>query len=99
MLNLTQVDLAANTAARLCTVPPGPVTVVLTNTGTAAVAVGVADTVTATNGTTPNFTPGGALIPVGGSVTISGYPGSAGVTLFGISTAAANVGVFISTSG
>lgn len=78
-------------AVKLVDVPPGPCTVTLSNTGTVAVSVGTANTVTATNG---------FAIPPNGVVNIPGNPGSAPVSLWGIAASGTNaVGVLVSSTG
>jgi hypothetical protein len=81
-----------NSAALLCTVPPGvgSVTISVAAANTTFVYVGTTSSVTATNG---------AAIIGGSSVTIPLYPGSKGTPLYAIGSVAGPtpVGVFIST--
>lgn len=92
-------------ASLLVTVPAGPSSVVLTNTGAAPVAVGAGTGVAGSNLSGTVATAGGALIPAGGSVTLTAPSGaaSAGSTpLYAIvasGTAPAAVGVFLVTGG
>lgn len=92
MLNTYQVSVGAS-AVKLIDVPPGPVTVVLTNTGTAAVAIGTTANVTATTG---------GLIPAtNGVVTLANPTGTSakGYTLYGIAAGGTNaVGIFLVTA-
>lgn len=90
MITPSQVSVGTS-IVKLVDVPSGPCSVVLTNSGTAAVAVGTSSTnTTATNG---------GVIPVNGTVTLNGYPGSKGITLYGIAAGGTNpVGIFISTA-
>jgi len=82
-----------NSAAKLCTVPPGvgSVTITVAAANTTIVYIGVVSTTTATNG---------AAIVGGSSVTIPMYPGSKGTDLYAIANVAGPtpVGVFISTA-
>ena len=76
-------------SALLCSIPPGPCTVVLTNSNVTAadiVYIGTGGTVTA--GT-------GAPIPSQGSVTLTFPPGTSGATLYAIGVASSVVGVLI----
>ncbi|MGO9208096.1 MAG: hypothetical protein ACLQBX_18290 [Candidatus Limnocylindrales bacterium] len=76
-------------SAQLCSIPPGPCTVVLTNSNVTAadiVYIGTVGTVTA--GT-------GAPIPSQGSVTLTFPPGNSGATLYAIGVASSVVGVLI----
>lgn len=73
-----------------CTVPPGPSSVVLSNTGsTNVIYIGTNTNVTSTNG---------FPLPVGATVTFYGYPGSKGTSLFAIAAGTGNsLGIIIST--
>lgn len=89
MINTYQVSVGTS-AVKLLDVPAGTNSVILTNTGTAAVAVGTSNAVLATNG---------GVIPVNGTVALPGFPSSSKVTLWGIAAGGANpVGIFISTT-
>ena len=87
-----QVATATSAAVPVCTIPPGACTVVLTNANSTAantVWIGTATGVTAANG---------SPVPASGSVTIHGYPGSAGATIYAIAGASTPViGYVIST--
>lgn len=90
MINTYQVSVGAS-AVKLLDVPPGPAAVVLTNAGTAAVAIGTTNAVTATNG---------GVIPVNGTVTIPGFAGSKSIALWAIAAGGTNpVGIFVSATG
>jgi len=82
-----------NSAAKLCTVPPGvgTVTITVAAVNTTIVYIGVASGTTVTNG---------APIVGGSTVTIPMYPGSKGTDLYAIANVAGPtpVGVFISTA-
>lgn len=68
-------------------VPPGPCTVLLSNTTAGAVFVG------GTGVTTSN----GFGIPAGGQVDITGWPGTRGQNLYAAGTAATSLGVLVVT--
>lgn len=87
--------VAVTTAAKMiAAIPPGVCSVVLSNTGsTNVVYVGTSNGVTASGGSE------GFPLPAGQTVTINGYPSSAGGSLYAISAATGNtVGVIISTA-
>jgi hypothetical protein len=91
VITTSQVSVNSSTVpVALCTVPPGPCSVILTNSGTTAVVYGPG-TATAT---------GGAIIPAGAFVSFSGYQGSKGAALTAVlatGSTAASVGVLISS--
>jgi hypothetical protein len=75
----------------LCSVPPGPCSVTVTNAATAVtVYLGTGSAVTTTTG---------APLPAGQAVTVHGYPGSRGASLYAVAGAPAAAGVFISSGG
>lgn len=85
------VPVTVTTEVALVTVvPPGPATVILSNTGTDPAYVGVTDAVSSTNG---------FPLPAGATVTVPGFPGSAATNLYAISSGTAVVGALISTTG
>lgn len=90
---VTALQLAvSSTASLLVTVPPGPCTVVLSNTSGHTVYIGNSNSVTTTNG---------FPIPTGvPPVTIHGYVGSVASPLWAIHgvTSASSLGVMISTT-
>ena len=80
-------------SAQLCAIPPGPCTVVITNSNVTAadivyIAAGPASGFTVTAGI-------GAPLPSQGSVTLTFPPGNSGATLYAIGVATAVVGVLI----
>ena len=90
MITINQVSIGAS-ATVIAAVPPGTTAVVLTNTGTAPVFVGTGGGVTTANG---------LGVPPNGVVTIPGFPGSKGVTLYGIVASGTNpIGYCFSTTG
>ena len=92
MITTAQV-VGSATASRLCQVPPGPCTVVISNGGTATVYVGEVTTGTAT---TTNAMP----IASGGIVSFSGFAGSPGGALQVVTAVggSATVGALVSSS-
>lgn len=90
MINIPAYKAVAESAVPIATVPPGVVSVIISNTGANAVTIGTSSTVTTTSG---------FPLPAGATVTVPGYPGSTGVTLYGIAaTGTNNVGVILSTA-
>jgi hypothetical protein len=90
MIACSQVSVGTAPTA-LCAVPPGPCAVTVTNAATAA-------TVYLGTGSAPTTTTG-APVPAGQAVTVHGYPGSRGASLYAVAGATATVGVFISSGG
>lgn len=83
-----QVTLTGS-AQEFVVVPPGPCTLIISNTGGAAVTVGTGSNLTTGNGITiPNNAP---------PVAVPGYPGSAATQLYVIGTAADTVCWMLST--
>lgn len=81
---------AVGTAATLvAAVPPGPVTVLISNTSTGTVFIG------GTGVTTTN----GYGIPAGAQADLTGWPGSKGQNLYAVGTAATSLGVLTITGG
>ena len=90
MINVPVPVTVTTGAVLIASVPPGPCTVILSNTGTDAAAIGTTDQVTAGNG---------FPLPTGATVTVPGFPGSAATELYAISAGTAVVGALISTTG
>jgi hypothetical protein len=81
---------AVGTAATMVVaVPPGPCTVLLSNTSAGPVFIG------GTGVTSAN----GYGIPAGAQVDITGWPGSRGQNLYAVGSAATTLGVLTITSG
>lgn len=95
MINIPVPVAVTASAQRVATVPPGVCTVVLSNTGsTNVIYIGTTNNVKSSGGGQ------GFPLPVGDTVTIYGYPGSAGTDLYAIAAGTGNtLGVIISTSG
>lgn len=90
MIGIPAYVAVAESAVLLATVPPGVCTVILANTGSNPVTVGLSSSVTASTG---------FPLPAGATVTVPGFPGSTGVSLYAIAgTGTNNVGVIISTA-
>lgn len=93
MINTGVATTVGTEATAIVTVPAGPCVLVLSNTGTGTVLIGTSDALDTTNGN-------GFPLPAGATITVPGYPGSNGVTIYGISAADTNVvGALISTTG
>lgn len=88
---MTGGQVTAGTAStHLCSVPPGPCQVVLSNSGTVAAFVGFGGTVTASDG---------FPVPSGGVAPFSGYPGGAGQQLSVVTASgSASVGWLVSSA-
>jgi hypothetical protein len=83
---------AGTSAATLCVLPPGPCTVVITNTGTVTATVGAGTVSTLTTST-------GTPVPAGGVLPFPLYPGEAPVPLQVITgTGTAVVGFLVTAS-
>ena len=83
----------ATSSGLLCAIPPGPCTVIITNSNVTAanivyLAAGPASGFTVTAGI-------GAPLPAQGSVTLTFPPGNSGATLYAIGVASTVVGVLI----
>lgn len=86
----------AGAAVTLATVPAGPCTVVVTNTGSTTLFVGAVPAGGAGTVTTSSGTP----VPASGVVPLTAYPGSSPCTLWGITSGGTvTAGVFISSPG
>jgi hypothetical protein len=89
MISIPATTTVTTSALAVCTVPPGACTVVLSNTGTNAAAIGTSSSVTSSTG---------FPLPAGATVTIPGFPGSKGTTLYAISSGTATIGAIVSTA-
>lgn len=94
MIQISPPVAVTTSSALVVTVPPGPVTVVLSNTGsTNVIYVGTTTNVTASGGNT------GFPLPAGATITLPGFPGSQPTTLYAIAAATGNtLGVIMSTT-
>lgn len=82
-----------NSAVKVASVPPGVCSVTLSNTGSGTNTIYVGTSATVTSST-------GFPLPNGATVTVPGFPGSTGVSLYAIAGASGNnLGVIISTGG
>lgn len=87
MIQSTLVAVATS-AGVLVNVPPGPVTLILSNTSGQTVYIGGPGVTTTTGVGIPSGSP---------PVTIPGLAGSSGTTLYAVSGVAASLGVILST--
>jgi hypothetical protein len=95
----TAQETVTTTASVICVVPPGGayITLSVSPTSSSQVVVGVSSAVKASNGSFPNYTPGGFIIKVGGKHNIHTNGVDTAQTLWGICTAGTStVSVFVS---
>lgn len=98
MLVTGQISVTT-TPKLIAQLPDEDCNVVLINASTSAtpVALGTSNSVRATNGSSPNFTAGGAVLKVGGKHIYIGQRGSNPVNLWAVNTAGTStVSYFIS---
>lgn len=98
MLSCFQASVTT-TPKMIFQLPDADCTVVLINGSSSAtpVAIGTSNKVRATNGGSPNFTAGGAVIKVGGKHIYTGMKGSNYTGLWAVNTAGTStVSVFVS---